>query len=519
MIEYNKKPPLWENEGIEPTPEEITEGYDVGDKVPAPYLNFHLHQTGECIAELQRKLSNENTERKTAEESLRKEISDAGDGISADVNEHTANKENPHGVTAAQVGLDKVDNTPDSEKAVAFASEAGVGRKVPYNLSIRFNGGSTESTDLFTFNGSTSRNVNITPDKLKAAKQDLSNVENSDLYNKLKEIYIVEATSTDGVAYTATLDGITELYNGLEIVIIPNMTSTNTAVTFNLNGLGTKNLRAKINGYNNGNSGTIAALAGWIGENVPLAIRYISKFDGWQTVDFSRPSASGLYGTIKVEQGGTGATTVDGAKQALGIDKVPNVATNDQTPTYSDTNTLATLSSGEKLNVALQKIKCAITNLINHLNNKSNPHGVTASQIGAAASSHTHSASSITSGTLDTNRLPIVPVLKGGTGGTTPEVARENLGAAYTFITKVQALNTGWTLENGMYKQTVDCADLLSTDTPILDVFTNDSLDDNKLFLEAWSHVIRAIANDGNITLYADSTPDVSFSFNIKVVR
>ena len=54
-------------------------------------------------------------------------------------------------------------------------------------------------------------------------------------------------------------------------------------------------------------------------------------------------------------------------KSQVGLGNVPNVATNDQTPTYSDTTTLATLSSGEKLNVALQKIKCAITNLINHI--------------------------------------------------------------------------------------------------------------------------------------------------------
>lgn len=70
-------------------------------------------------------------------------------------------------------------------------------------------------------------------------------------------------------------------------------------------------------------------------------------------------------------------------KSQVGLGNVPNVATNDQTPTYSDTTTLATLNSGEKLNVALQKIKCAITNLISHIGNKSNPHGVTASQVGA----------------------------------------------------------------------------------------------------------------------------------------
>ena len=69
-------------------------------------------------------------------------------------------------------------------------------------------------------------------------------------------------------------------------------------------------------------------------------------------------------------------------KSQVGLDKVPNVSTNDQTPTYTDTSNLQTLSSGEQLNVAFQKIKCAITNLINHIGNKSNPHGVTKTQLG-----------------------------------------------------------------------------------------------------------------------------------------
>ena len=69
-------------------------------------------------------------------------------------------------------------------------------------------------------------------------------------------------------------------------------------------------------------------------------------------------------------------------KSQVGLGNVPNVATNDQTPTYSDTKTLVTLSSGEKISIAFAKIKLAITTLINHLANKSNPHGVTKSQCG-----------------------------------------------------------------------------------------------------------------------------------------
>lgn len=51
-------------------------------------------------------------------------------------------------------------------------------------------------------------------------------------------------------------------------------------------------------------------------------------------------------------------------------------------PTYTDSTTLAKLSSGEKLSVAFGKISKAITDLIAHIGNKSNPHSVTKSQLG-----------------------------------------------------------------------------------------------------------------------------------------
>ena len=53
--------------------------------------------------------------------------------------------------------------------------------------------------------------------------------------------------------------------------------------------------------------------------------------------------------------------------EKVGLGKVPNVATNDQTPTYTEASTLTALTSGEKLSVAFGKIKKAITDLISHL--------------------------------------------------------------------------------------------------------------------------------------------------------
>ena len=53
---------------------------------------------------------------------------------------------------------------------------------------------------------------------------------------------------------------------------------------------------------------------------------------------------------------------------------------------------------------------------------------ITPANIGAAAASHNHSASNITSGTLSADRLPTVPLTKGGTGATSAAAARTNLG-------------------------------------------------------------------------------------------
>lgn len=99
-------------------------------------------------------------------------------------------------------------------------------------------------------------------------------------------------------------------------------------------------------------------------------------------------------------------------KAQVGLGNVPNVATNDQTPTYTDTTALATLTSGEKISVAFAKIKLAITRLISHLSATNNPHNVTPGQIGAAPRYHTHDASYINSG--------VIPPARGGTGLSAP---------------------------------------------------------------------------------------------------
>ena len=87
------------------------------------------------------------------------------------VSGHTSAQDNPHNVTKAQLGLENVNNTSDSEKHVLYAGTTGEADKVKNNLTVRLNGGRTEGTDMWTYNGSTARSINITAAKVGAVAQ------------------------------------------------------------------------------------------------------------------------------------------------------------------------------------------------------------------------------------------------------------------------------------------------------------------------------------------------------------
>lgn len=107
-------------------------------------------------------------------------------------------------------------------------------------------------------------------------------------------------------------------------------------------------------------------------------------------------------------------------KEQVGLGNVPNVSTDDQTPTYTKASALVEMKSGEKLSIAFGKIAKSVSNLIAHMKNCENPHNVTAEQVGAAKSSHKHSTNDLTGGVLS--------VARGGTGVTGYDELKEKLG-------------------------------------------------------------------------------------------
>ena len=135
---------------------------------------------------------------------------------------------------------------------------------------------------------------------------------------------------------------------------------------------------------------------------------------------------------------------VTGAQVGLG--NVPNVATNDQTPTYTMAETLTALASGERLSAAMGKLARAVSSLIAHIGSVGkNVHKETPASIGAAAASHKHSTADITSGVFGTAR--------GGTGVGSYEALRDKLGVNC----KVERLQTGTLTNLGNYQMHAWC--------------------------------------------------------------
>lgn len=113
-------------------------------------------------------------------------------------------------------------------------------------------------------------------------------------------------------------------------------------------------------------------------------------------------------------------------KEQVGLSEVPNVTTDDQTPTFTQAASRTNIVSGERLTVMLGKIAKLFADFSSHLS-ASNPHKVTPAIINASPVGHTHTTADITGGSLS--------VARGGTGASEASKARANLGVNAIYIT------------------------------------------------------------------------------------
>ena len=114
---------------------------------------------------------------------------------------------------------------------------------------------------------------------------------------------VVTATSTDGIAYTATVPGITELTNGVSFIIIPSTVSKSTTPTLNINGLGAKAIKRRLSGiYTSLQAGYSA---GWLAANIPFRLIYDARSKSspnetgvWVIEGAEKPSGADISGTV-----------------------------------------------------------------------------------------------------------------------------------------------------------------------------------------------------------------------------
>lgn len=126
----------------------------------------------------------------------------------------------------------------------------------------------------------------------------------------------VNASSDDGIAYYATKNGVSNLTNGLKITIIPNTTNTSANPTFNLNGLGARNIKLPLS---TNTTATSTLPNGYMVANHPIELMYDSEGGFWKAINNQKQSATGLYGSVPIANGGHGGTTAQEARTNLGI--------------------------------------------------------------------------------------------------------------------------------------------------------------------------------------------------------
>ena len=280
------------------------------------------------------------------------------------------------------------------------------------DLIIKFNGGSTEGTNMFTFDGSTAKSINITPASIGAAAASHSHTSAniSDFDDAVAELIPDAPTELPNPnALTISLNGASQgAYDG------------STAKSFNITAASV-GAAAVSHSHTHANITDFDSAVGALIPEIPTKL--------------PNPNALTFTGAVTGTYDGSSAKTIN----------IPTSGT-------TDGSLAIKLNGGDEEGTDLFTFDGSVNKEVN----------ITPASIGAAASSHNHSAANITSGTLAVARggtgvtanpsmlvnlgstsaasvfaasprpgvTGTLPIANGGTGATSAAAARTNLGAA-----------------------------------------------------------------------------------------
>lgn len=199
--------------------------------------------------------------------------------------------------------------------------------------------------------------------------------------------------------------------------------------------------------------------------------------------------------------------TIDGEITVEVIDGVGRITFGNNVYILSGPEALELGVAGEAQAVLLRGVDTPVTST--DAANKEYVDGVVAAK---ADDTHTHGAGDITSGTLNSARLPTVPLTKGGTGGTTAAAARANLGALGAFSPVNITISATWS-GSGPWTQRVAVSGVKAAWDWRLGLHLAKITDDasRKLQEKAMMCITWCETYDGGITLTCrDKKPDVA---------
>ena len=294
---------------------------------------------------------------------------------SGNLSDHTEDKNNPHEVTAEQVGLGNVDNTSDANKPVSTAQQTALDGKV--DKTLRINGYALSEG-----------NVNL-------GKSDigLGNVDNTSDANK-------PVSTAQQAAIDAVADSVSELrddFDDSNEVTAQALGELNTTaeifkgLTINGHSVLDGNITLSKEDVGLGNVENVS------GSNLPVSsatqAALDTKVDKTTTVNSKALSSNIVLTASDIGLGRVNNTSdsekpVSTAQQTALDGKVDKTTTvNGKTLSSNVTITLSDLGLGNlETSVINGEVGSTISdvndNLINHKNATNNPHGVTKTQVG-----------------------------------------------------------------------------------------------------------------------------------------